>query len=48
MIRNRSFHGAKAYPVFVIEPEAETYVEEKLTKLLLYIMKDFIQSDKFI
>ena len=48
MIRNRSFHGAKAYPVFVIAPEAETYVEEKLTKLLLYIMKDFIQSDKFI
>lgn len=41
--RNRSFHGGKPYPVFVIAPEAESMIEDMLCELLLYVIEDAIK-----
>lgn len=42
--RNRSFHGERAYPVFIIAPEAESRDDEILSTLLLHVIRESIQS----
>lgn len=44
MLRNRMFHGIKAYPVFVISEKAELTVEKKLTRILLTTISDLMVS----
>jgi hypothetical protein len=48
MIRNRYFHAAKAYPLFVISENAETKQEKILTKLMLILIKEFFVSEEFM
>lgn len=43
LLRNRSFHGGKAYPLLVIAPEAETRVDDILCNLLLLLVQDTIE-----
>ena len=45
MLRNRSFHAAKAYPIFVIADDAETRNEKILTRIILLTIKDILMSD---
>ncbi len=42
MLRNRMFHGVKAYPVFIVSEKAELTVERKLTRVMLTTMCDLI------
>lgn len=44
MLRNRMFHGVKAYPVFIISEKAELTVERKLTRVLLTTMCDLLTN----
>ena len=45
MLRNRNFHAAKAYPLFVIAEDAETQKEKILTKIILLTVKDVLTSN---
>ena len=42
MLRNRSFHADKPYPVFGLFDERENSVEVTLTKLLLYVIRNLM------
>ena len=45
MLRNRSFHAEKAYPLFVINKEADyKTVEEVLTELILMTMEGLLKE----
>ena len=42
MLRNRSFHAAKPYPIFFMKPSDRETEEQKLTKLLLLTIRDLM------
>ena len=42
MLRNRSFHADKPYPVFGLFDESGKSTEDVLTRLLLYVIRDLI------
>ena len=44
MLRNRYFHAAKAYPVFIIAEDIENYHEKRLTELLLFVIVDLFDD----
>lgn len=48
MLRNRNFHGEKAYPLFVISEEHETGAERALTELLLRTIVDLIGEPELL
>ncbi len=45
MLRNRNYHAAKAYPVFVISEEAETGIERTLSSIMLKTVRDILESE---
>ena len=45
MLRNRKFHAAKAYPIFVIAEDAETKNEKILTRSILLTINDVLVSE---
>ncbi len=45
MIRNRSFHAGKPYPIFVAYSEKGNSMEEQLTSLILLTIKDILVQE---
>ena len=42
MLRNRSFHAVRPYPIFDLFDESGNSTEALLTKLLLYVIRDLL------